>query len=137
MSNPYAPPKATLAAAAASAFRIALLLRHLAAAGNVLLLLLPVLSLFAPERPQLVGLGILSAATFVVCGTSLLALLSRIGGSVAFWSALALNAGAAGFLVYVFDFRGAEPSDWMAMLLLIGPLGLNILALPLLRLKPR
>ena len=99
--------------------------------------MLPVLSLFAPERPQLVGLGILSAVTFVVCGTSLLALLSRIGGSVAFWSALALNAGAAGFLVYVFDFRGAAAADWMAMLLFIVPLALNILAILLLRLTRR
>ena len=109
---------------------------HLAVAGNVLLLLLPVFSLFAPERPRLVGLGTFSAATFVICGTSLLALLSPLGGRVALWSALALNAGAGAFLIYVFDFRGAESSDWMAMLLFIVPLGLNLVALLLLQLKP-
>ena len=112
-------------------------MQHIAVAGNVLLLLLPVLSLLAPERPELVGLGIFSAATFVVCGTSLLALLSRIGGSAAFWSALALNAAAGAFLVYVFDFRAARPADWMAMLLFMVPLGLSILALLLSQLKPR
>ncbi|HEY1289270.1 MAG TPA: hypothetical protein VGF58_13155 [Burkholderiales bacterium] len=132
MSNPYSPPKASVADIGEPLLPRGLrVLRTLAIAGNLVLGSTPLL-FFVYDAPVGVGVAGFSAVLLAVIAASIGALTSRIAERPMRWSALLLNAGVAALLGYalLFEDRGITRA---VNLLFIVPAVLNLIAIEALR----